>query len=97
MEDKEEKEEKPKIVIPKEALVPFANPLADEKQMRKLLRSVKKGIPHLSHFHWAQISALHIFIFRAGESQSQLRQHQRQQIETALLTLGPCSRQKQDP
>lgn len=45
MEDKDEKEEKPKFIVPKEALVPFANPLADEKQMKKLLKSVKKGIP----------------------------------------------------
>lgn len=30
-------------VIPKEALVPFAFPLADEKQTKKLLKGVKKG------------------------------------------------------
>ncbi|RDI88208.1 Ribonucleoside-diphosphate reductase small chain [Venturia inaequalis] len=41
--DMEEKEEKPRIIIPKEALVPFANPLADDKQMKKLLKSVKKA------------------------------------------------------
>ncbi|QDS77112.1 hypothetical protein FKW77_000903 [Venturia effusa] len=41
--DMEDKEEKPKTVIPKEALVPFAHPLADDKQMKKLLRSVKKA------------------------------------------------------
>jgi H/ACA ribonucleoprotein complex subunit 2 len=29
--------------IPKEALVPFANPLADEKQTKKVLKSVKRG------------------------------------------------------
>lgn len=40
----EDKEEKPIILIPKEALVPFANPLADEKQIKKLLKAVKKGI-----------------------------------------------------
>ena len=32
-------------VVPKEALVPFANPLADEKQTKKVLKSVKKGMP----------------------------------------------------
>ncbi|KAE9968627.1 hypothetical protein EG328_007342 [Venturia inaequalis] len=41
--DMEDKEEKPRIIIPKEALVPFANPLADDKQMKKLLKSVKKA------------------------------------------------------
>ena len=30
-------------IVPKEALVPFANPLADEKQTKKVLKSVKKG------------------------------------------------------
>jgi H/ACA ribonucleoprotein complex subunit 2 len=29
--------------VPFDALVPFANPLADEKQTKKLLKSVKKG------------------------------------------------------
>jgi H/ACA ribonucleoprotein complex subunit 2 len=30
-------------VVPTSALVPFANPLADEKQHKKLLKAVKKG------------------------------------------------------
>merc|ERR1711977_229620 len=33
-------------VVPKEALVPFANPLADEKQTKKVLKSVKKAAKH---------------------------------------------------
>lgn len=35
---------KARAVIPKGALVPFANPLADDKQTKKVLKSVKKGI-----------------------------------------------------
>jgi len=34
----------PKVKVPLEALVPFANPLADEKQTKKLLRTVQKGM-----------------------------------------------------
>lgn len=45
MEDVE-MEDKPRVVIPKEALVPFANPLADDKQTKKLLRTVKKGMAY---------------------------------------------------
>jgi H/ACA ribonucleoprotein complex subunit 2 len=49
---KEKKEEKQDVeiedramtVIPKEALVPFCNPLADDKQARKVLKSVRKGM-----------------------------------------------------
>jgi H/ACA ribonucleoprotein complex subunit 2 len=37
-------EDKVRLQIPKEALVPFANPLADDKQTKKVLRSVKKGL-----------------------------------------------------
>jgi len=36
-------EDKVRLQIPKEALVPFANPLADDKQTKKVLRSVKKA------------------------------------------------------
>lgn len=36
--------EKERIVVPKEALVPFANPLADDKQTKKVLKGVKKGL-----------------------------------------------------
>lgn len=38
-----EADTKVRIAVPKSALVPFANPLADEKQTKKVLRSVKKG------------------------------------------------------
>jgi H/ACA ribonucleoprotein complex subunit 2 len=41
--DDVEMEEKPSSIIPKEALVPFCNPLADEKQTKKVLKSVRKG------------------------------------------------------
>jgi len=34
----------PQVKVPLEALVPFANPLADEKQTKKLLRTVQKGM-----------------------------------------------------
>lgn len=36
-------EDAPLKKMPKEALVPFANPLADDKQTRKVLKGVKKG------------------------------------------------------
>ena len=39
----EDEDDKARTEIPKEALVPFANPLADEGQTKKLLKSVKKG------------------------------------------------------
>ncbi|KAF2432487.1 L30e-like protein, partial [Tothia fuscella] len=44
----EEKEEKKKIrvPVPMAALVPFANPLADDKQAKKVLKSVKKAAKH---------------------------------------------------
>ena len=41
----EDDEEKLQVleVVPLEALVPFANPLADEKQAKKVIKCVKKG------------------------------------------------------
>jgi H/ACA ribonucleoprotein complex subunit 2 len=41
-------EVKVKVAIPIGALVPFANPLADEKTGKKVLKSVKKGLWSLS-------------------------------------------------
>lgn len=38
-------EVKVKVAPPVGALVPFANPLADEKVGKKVLKSVKKGMP----------------------------------------------------
>ena len=35
-------EEKAVVTVPVGALVPFANPLADEKQQKKVLKAVKK-------------------------------------------------------
>ena len=42
-DDDEPKEIVPRRNIPPEALVPFANPLADDKQTRKIFKSVQKG------------------------------------------------------
>ena len=42
-EDDEPKEIVPRRNIPPEALVPFANPLADDKQTKKVFKSVQKG------------------------------------------------------
>ncbi|KAF2405224.1 L30e-like protein [Trichodelitschia bisporula] len=42
----EDKDAHKRIVIPKEALVPFAHPLADDKQTKKLLKTVKKAAKH---------------------------------------------------
>lgn len=36
--------------IPLAALVPFANPLADDKAQKKVLKSVKKGKPRYNHW-----------------------------------------------
>jgi hypothetical protein len=46
-------EDKPRVQVPKEALVPFANPLADDKQTKKLLKSVRKGTSASVSFLWA--------------------------------------------
>lgn len=34
----------PRVEVPVDALVPFANPLADAKQTKKVLRAVQKGM-----------------------------------------------------
>lgn len=39
-------EEKAVVTVPVGALVPFANPLADEKQQKKVLKAVKKCTRH---------------------------------------------------
>ena len=46
--DATELDDKSKVLLrPVGAIVPFANPLADEKTCKKVLRSVKKGaVPH---------------------------------------------------
>lgn len=55
-----ESKEVVKVQIPLAALVPFANPLADEKQQKKVYKGVKKGIsfrrthmsiPETNHIH----------------------------------------------
>lgn len=50
------KDEKAIVAVPVEALVPFANPLADEKSQKKVLKAVKKGMltipsPNPPHSH----------------------------------------------
>ena len=40
----ERKERVKKVVVPLAALVPFANPLCDERSVKKVLKGVKKGI-----------------------------------------------------
>ena len=40
----ERKERLKKVVVPLAALVPFANPLCDERSVKKVLKGVKKGI-----------------------------------------------------
>jgi H/ACA ribonucleoprotein complex subunit 2 len=42
-EDEDEKKPVVKVEVPLAALVPFANPLCDEKSQKKVLKSVKKG------------------------------------------------------
>lgn len=44
----DKKDEKAVVAVPLAALVPFANPLADEKAQKKVLKTVKKGTLHLS-------------------------------------------------
>ena len=45
-EDSDDKKAVQKVEVPLAALVPFANPLCDEKAQKKVLKSVKKGTPH---------------------------------------------------
>ena len=42
-EDEDDKKNVVKVEVPLAALVPFANPLCDEKSQKKVLKSVKKG------------------------------------------------------
>lgn len=51
----EEKDEKALIAIPLAALVPFANPLAAEKDQKKVLKSVKKGKLLTSPYPWSRL------------------------------------------
>ena len=44
-------EEKAVVTVPVGALVPFANPLADEKQQKKVLKAVKKCMRR-TQTHW---------------------------------------------
>lgn len=44
-EDEAEKKVVVKMEVPLAALVPFANPLCDDKAQKKVLKSVKKGKP----------------------------------------------------
>lgn len=54
-EDGEGESKKVKIEVPLAALVPFANPLCDEKSQKKVLKGVKKGKPsHSLGLHAAQ-------------------------------------------
>jgi len=57
-EDGEEnkKAEAVKLDIPLAALVPFANPLCDEKAQKKVLKGVKKGKPRTFHHHISLIA-----------------------------------------
>jgi len=43
VKDEDEDEKKVKVEVPIGALVPFANPLCDDKSQKKVLKSVKKG------------------------------------------------------
>ena len=56
VKDEEDEEDEKKVVVKEEvplaALVPFANPLCDEKAQKKVLKSVKKGkTPHTHVLH----------------------------------------------
>ncbi|OQO09939.1 hypothetical protein B0A48_04294 [Cryoendolithus antarcticus] len=48
VKDEEDEKKDLKMVIPVSALVPFANPLADEKQQKKVLKGVKRAAKHNS-------------------------------------------------
>ena len=45
-------EEKAVVTVPVGALVPFANPLADEKQQKKVLKAVKKCTRQRRSWNW---------------------------------------------
>ena len=47
-------EEKAVVTVPVGALVPFANPLADEKQQKKVLKAVKKCMRPRRTWNWKE-------------------------------------------
>ena len=56
-EEEDVKDEEKKVDVPLAALVPFANPLCDEKAQKKVLKAVKKGeflpiYPHPLSITW---------------------------------------------
>lgn len=48
VDEVKEKDSKAVIAVPLAALVPFANPLADDKSQKKVLKAVKKGKQYTS-------------------------------------------------
>lgn len=69
---KEEDEDEKKVVVKEEvplaALVPFANPLCDEKAQKKVLKSVKKGTIIMGLFYGCYV--LNIGLQRQNTSPS---------------------------
>jgi hypothetical protein len=56
--DVEEEKERKVVVRPVGALVPFANPLADEKVAKKVFKGVKKGVCEFQFWCYATCSAV---------------------------------------
>ena len=75
------KDEKAIVAVPVEALVPFANPLADEKSQKKVLKAVKKGIFSISHH---SNSILMSFALRSQIQIPQARRERMRQIDPQI-------------
>lgn len=77
------KDEKAIVAVPVEALVPFANPLADEKSQKKVLKAVKKGMSSISH-HSNLSFVLMSFALRSQIQIPQARRERMRQIDPQI-------------
>lgn len=75
------------------ALVPFANPLADEKVGKKVLKSIKKGNTNSST---SQLSQLGILTLQTS-GQKQIPETRRQRSRQIPPQIRPRSRSRQSP
>lgn len=80
----EKKDSKAVFAVPLSALVPFANPLADEKSQKKVLKAVKKGMQHTSYSEFCRDTDTSI----SRQTQvPQARRERMRQIHSQIPTL----------
>ena len=87
-DEDEDKEEVVKVEIPLAALVPFANPLCDDKSQKKVLKSVKKGMRTLSSYAKYHICITNVPHSRQ-EQNSQARRQRVRQSHPQIATFEP--------